>query len=160
MRLIIAAVGKLKDGAERELLGKYRDRFDGLARKLGLAPVHWHETSESRAPGAAKRREEEGATLLKLVREAEFLIALDERGKALTSEGFAKTLAKVRDGGAKAAGIVIGGPDGLAEGVRKVAHLQLSLSALTLPHGLARIVLAEQLYRAATILSGHPYHRA
>ena len=160
MRLIIAAVGKLKDGAERELLSKYRDRFDGLARKLGLAPVLWHETSESRAAGAAKRREEEGATLLKLVREAEFLIALDERGKALTSEGLAKMLAKARDGGAKAAGIVIGGPDGLAEGVRKAAYLQLSLSALTLPHGLARIVLAEQLYRAATILSGHPYHRA
>ncbi len=160
MRLIIAAVGKLKDGAERELLKKYRDRFDGLARKLGLAPVLWHETSESRASGAAKRREEEGAALLKLMREAEFLIVLDERGKALTSEAFARTLAKARDGGAKAAGILIGGPDGLADTVRMAAHLQLSLGALTLPHGLARIVLAEQLYRAATILSGHPYHRA
>jgi 23S rRNA (pseudouridine1915-N3)-methyltransferase len=160
MRLIIAAVGKLKDGAERELLAKYRDRFDGFARKLGFAPVLWHETSESRAAGAAKRREEEGAALLKLVREAEFLVALDERGKTLASEAFANTLAKTRDGGAKAAGIIIGGPDGLADTVRKAAHLQLSLGAMTLPHGLARIVLAEQLYRAATILAGHPYHRA
>ena len=160
MRLIIAAVGKLKDGAERELLAKYRDRFNRLGKKLGLAPVVWHEISESRAASAGKRREEEGAALLKLVRDGEFLIALEERGKTLASEAFASTLAKVRDGGSKAAGIVIGGPDGLAESVRKAAHLQLSLGAMTLPHGLARIVLAEQLYRAATILAGHPYHRA
>ncbi len=160
MRLIIAAVGKLKDGAERELLSKYRDRFDGLARKLGLAPVLWHETTESRAQDVAKRREEEGAALLKLTRDADHLIALDERGKPLTSEAFAKTLAKVRDGGIKTTAIVIGGPDGLADTVRNAARLQLSLGAMTMPHGLARIVLAEQLYRAATILAGHPYHRA
>jgi len=160
MRLIIAAVGRLKDGAERDLLAKYRERFEGLAKRLGLAPVAWHEIGESRAADAGKRREEEGAALLKLVREAEFLIALDERGKPLTSETFAKTLAKVRDGGAKAAGIIVGGPDGLGPAVRDAAHLQFSLGAITLPHALARIVLAEQLYRAATILAGHPYHRA
>lgn len=160
MRLVIAAVGRLKDGPERELLARYRDRFEPMAKRLGLAPVSWHEIAESRAPDAARRREDEGAALLKLVREADHLIALDERGKALTSEGFATTLAKARDGGAKAAGIVIGGPDGLAESVRKAATLTLSLGAITLPHGLARVVLAEQLYRAATILSGHPYHRA
>ena len=160
MRLIIAAVGRLKDGAERDLLEKYRDRFAPLAKRLGLAPVVWHEIGESRAATPGKRCEEEGAALLKLTREAEFLIALDERGKLLTSEAFAKTLAKTRDGGAKAAGIVIGGPDGLSQAVRDRAQLQLALGGITLPHGLARIVLAEQLYRAATILSGHPYHRA
>ena len=160
MRLLIAAVGRLKGGAESDLLEKYRDRFDPLAKRLGLAPVAWHEISESRAGDAARRRAEEGVALLKLVREAEFLVALDERGKPLTSEAFAKTLAKARDNGAKAAGIVIGGPDGLSENVRNTAHLQLSLGAITLPHALARIVLAEQLYRAATILAGHPYHRA
>ena len=159
MRLIIAAVGRLKDGPERDLLEKYRDRFDPLGQAAGTAPVAWHEIGESRAGDAAKRRDEEGAALLKLVREAEFLIALDERGKPLTSEAFAKTLAKTRDDGAKAAGIVIGGPDGLSETVRDAAHLQLSLGAMTLPHPLARIVLAEQLYRAGTILTGHPYHR-
>jgi 23S rRNA (pseudouridine1915-N3)-methyltransferase len=160
MRLIICAVGRLKEGAERALLEKYRDRFAPLAKRMGLAPVAWHEVGESRGGDAAKRRGDEGAALLRLAREADLLIALDERGKALTSGAFARVLAQARDGGAKAAGIVIGGPDGLSDAVRAAAHLQLSLGAITLPHGLARIVLAEQLYRAATILSGHPYHRA
>jgi 23S rRNA (pseudouridine1915-N3)-methyltransferase len=160
MRLIIAAIGRLKDGPERALFEKYRDRFDPLAKRLGLAPVSWHEIAESRAADTAKRREEEGMALLKLARDAEFLIALDERGKHLTSENLAKTLAKARDGSAKAAGILIGGPDGLSQSVRDAANLQIALGAMTLPHQLARIVLAEQLYRSATILSGHPYHRA
>ena len=160
MRLIIGAVGRLKDGPERALFQKYRERFEPLARKLGLAPVAWHELPESRASDAFKRREEEGASLLKLARDAEIIIALDERGKPLTSEAFAKTLAGARDGGAKAAAVVIGGPDGLNQGVRDAARLQVSFGAITLPHMLARIILAEQLYRAATILSGHPYHRA
>jgi len=160
MRLIVAAVGRLRDGPERALFEKYRGRFAPLAKRLGLAPVAWHEVGESRSENAAKRREEEGAALLKLVSDAEFLLALDERGKQLTSEAFARTLAKARDGGAKTAGMVIGGPDGLSQAVRDAAHLQVGLGALTLPHMLVRIVLAEQLYRAATILAGHPYHRA
>jgi 23S rRNA (pseudouridine1915-N3)-methyltransferase len=159
MRLIVCAVGRLKDGPEQALVEKYRDRLAPLAKRLGLAPVVWHETGESRTTTPAKRREEEGIALSKLVREADFVIALDERGKPLASEAFARLLARTRDGGAKAAGIVIGGPDGLSDAVRAAAHLQMSLGAITLPHGLARIVLAEQLYRAATILSGHPYHR-
>ena len=160
MRLIIAAVGRLKDGPERALFEKYRYRFEPLAKRLGVAPVAWHEIGESRAGDVAKRREEEGAALLKLVRHAQFIIALDERGKQLTSDAFAKTLAKTRDGGAKAAGILIGGPDGLSQAVRDAAKLHVAFGTMTLPHQLVRIVLAEQLYRAATILSGHPYHRA
>jgi 23S rRNA (pseudouridine1915-N3)-methyltransferase len=160
MRLIVAAVGRLKDGPERALFVKYRDRFEPLAKRLGLAPVAWHEIAESRAADAAGRREEEGASLLRLMRDAEFVVALDERGKQLTSEAFARTLAKTRDGGAKAAGIIIGGPDGLSKAACDAARLQVAFGAMTLPHQLMRIVLAEQLYRAATILSGHPYHRA
>jgi 23S rRNA (pseudouridine1915-N3)-methyltransferase len=159
MRLIVAAVGRLKEGPERALLARYQERLAPLAKRLGLAPVVWHETAESRAGDAARRREEEGAALLKLVRGADFIVALDARGQALGSEAFAKVLAARRDGGTEAAGILIGGPDGLSDGVRGAAHLQLSLGAMTLPHGLARIVVAEQLYRATTILSGHPYHR-
>jgi len=159
MRLVVAAVGRLKDGPERALLAKYRDRLTPLAKRLGLAPVDWQETGESRAGDGAKRRDEEGAALLRLVREAEFVVALDARGQALSSEAFARLLAKKRDAGAKAAAIVIGGPDGLSDAVLAAAHLRFSLGAITLPHGLARIVLAEQLYRAATILAGHPYHR-
>ncbi|HEU4377640.1 MAG TPA: 23S rRNA (pseudouridine(1915)-N(3))-methyltransferase RlmH [Hyphomicrobiaceae bacterium] len=160
MRLMIAAVGRLKDGPDRALLDVYRARFEALSKRVALAPVAWHEIGESRAAGIVQRKQEEGAGLLKLAREADALIALDAQGKSLTSEAFARHLATVRDGGAKAMAILIGGPDGLAADVREAAHLVLSLGAITLPHGLARIVLAEQLYRAATILVGHPYHRA
>ncbi len=160
MRLIIAAVGRLKDGPERELLARYRDRFADLGKRLGLSPVAWHELAEGRAATAAKRCAEEGAALLELARDADTIIALDERGKALTSQAFARLLGKLRDDGAGTLAILVGGPDGLAPAVREAAHIKLSLGAITLPHGLARIVLAEQLYRAATILAGHPYHRA
>jgi 23S rRNA (pseudouridine1915-N3)-methyltransferase len=159
MRLIVAAVGRLKEGPERALLARYQERLAPLAKRLGLVPVVWHETGESRAGNPARRREEEGAALLKLVRGADFIVALDASGRGLGSEAFARLLAEKRDGGSAAAGILIGGPDGLSDSVRSAAHIRLSLGAMTLPHGLARIVLAEQLYRAATILSGHPYHR-
>jgi 23S rRNA (pseudouridine1915-N3)-methyltransferase len=159
MRLTVSAVGRLKEGPERALLERYQERLAPLAKRLGLAPVAWHETTESHAADAARRREEEGAALLKPVREAGFLIALDARGEALSSEAFARLLADRRDAGVKAAGLLIGGPDGLSDAVLAAAQLRLSLGAITLPHALARIVLAEQLYRAATILSGHPYHR-
>jgi 23S rRNA (pseudouridine1915-N3)-methyltransferase len=104
--------------------------------------------------------EEEGAGLERLTREAGVVIALDERGKALTSEAFARLIARTRDDGVKTAAILIGGPDGLAPAVREAAQMKVSFGAITLPHGLGRIELAEQLYRAATILTGHPYHRA
>ena len=159
MHLIVAGVGRLKDGAERELLGRYRDRFADLGKRLGFGPVTWHELSESRANGAAKRRDEEAAALLKRAREAQRIIALDERGEALSSRALAQLLAKLRDDGTGTLAILIGGPDGLAPAVGAAAHMRLSLGAMTLPHGLARIVLAEQLYRSATILAGHPYHR-
>jgi 23S rRNA (pseudouridine1915-N3)-methyltransferase len=159
MRLIIAAVGRLKDGAERELLERYRDRFAAMGKRLGFGRVTWHELTESRAATAARRCTEEGAALLQAVRDADSIIALDERGKALTSQGFAELLRKTRDDGTGSMAILIGGPDGLSQAVREAARLQLSLGAITLPHGLVRIVLAEQLYRAATILAGHPYHR-
>jgi 23S rRNA (pseudouridine1915-N3)-methyltransferase len=160
MRLIVAAVGRLKDGAERALLERYRDRFADLGKRLGLGPVVWHELAESRAATAPKRCSEEGAALLKLARDADSIIALDERGKVLSSPAFAQLLGKIRDDGAGTLAILVGGPDGLAPAVREAAHVKLALGAMTLPHGLARVVLAEQLYRAATILAGHPYHRA
>jgi 23S rRNA (pseudouridine1915-N3)-methyltransferase len=160
MRLVIVGVGRLKDGAERELLDRYRDRFSAMGKRLGLAPIVWHELAESRAATAAKRIAEEGDGLLRFSREANVIFALDERGKALTSEGFARLIARTRDDGAGTVALLIGGPDGLAPAVREAAKATISLGAITLPHGLARIVLAEQLYRAATILAGHPYHRA
>jgi len=159
MRLIVAAVGRLKSGGERALFEKYRDRCDGAGKRLGIAPILWQEIGESRAALVAKRRAEEGAALLKVVRGADVVIALDEMGKMLTSPAFARLLGGLRDEGRKTTALLIGGADGLGRDVVDTAQFTLSFGAITLPHQLARIVLAEQLYRAATILSGHPYHR-
>jgi len=159
MRVIIAAVGRLKD-AERELFDRYAKRFDASGRALGLGPLALAETGESRAATSDLRKTDEAQRLLKAAGVAEVRIALDEKGRALSSAAFAQTLAKHCDGGTKALAFLIGGPDGHGDAVLNAATLKLSLGAMTLPHGLARIVLTEQLYRAATILSGHPYHRA
>ena len=159
MRLIVAAVGRLKD-AERDLCERYQKRFDAAGRALGLGPLSICELSESRAASAVARKAEEAARLLKAAAPATVRVVLDEGGKALASEAFAKWLAQTRDGGCKGLAFLIGGPDGHGPEAVQGAALKLSLGAMTLPHGLARAVLVEQLYRATTILSGHPYHRA
>lgn len=159
MKLVIAAVGRLKDGPERELLDRYMKRLSQSGRGLGLAPVEMLETPEGRADTAALRQADEAARLLKLTSTCDVLIALDENGRAMSSRAFAVQIAKYRDGGAQGVALLIGGADGHGDAVLAKAALKLSLGAMTLPHGLARIVLAEQLYRATTILAGHPYHR-
>jgi 23S rRNA (pseudouridine1915-N3)-methyltransferase len=159
MRLIVAAVGRLKIGAERTLFEKYRDRLDAAGKPIGIAPIAWHEIAESQASGAARRCAEESISLLRLARAADVVMALDDKGKMLTSPAFAQLLGKIRDEGAKTTALVIGGADGLSPEMRDRARIKLSFGLITLPHQLARIVLAEQLYRAATILAGHPYHR-
>ncbi|HEU0062820.1 MAG TPA: 23S rRNA (pseudouridine(1915)-N(3))-methyltransferase RlmH [Hyphomicrobiaceae bacterium] len=160
MRVVIAAIGRLKDGPERVLFERYRGRFEAAGRRLGFAPVECGEAAESQAASVAKRKTEEAAALRKLTRDAETVIALDAAGKACTSAGFAELLAKIRDEGSRGLAFAIGGPDGLAADILGAAKMRLSFGTITLPHQLARIVLAEQLYRAATILAGHPYHRA
>ncbi|MTD95243.1 23S rRNA (pseudouridine(1915)-N(3))-methyltransferase RlmH [Hyphomicrobium sp. xq] len=159
MRLVVAAVGRLKD-AERELCERYSKRFDAAGRSLCLGPLTITELSESRAAGADARKADEAARLMKAAGTADVRVVLDEGGKALSSEAFAKWIAQRRDGGAKGLAFLIGGPDGHGPAALDGAALKLSLGPMTLPHGMARAVLIEQLYRAATILSGHPYHRA
>lgn len=159
MRLIIAAVGRLKD-AECELYERYAKRFDAAGRALKLGPIELHEIAESRAATPELRKADEAERLLKAASGAEVRLVLDAKGRALTSEDLASLLAKQRDGGTQALALLIGGPDGHGDAALKAATMKVSLGAMTLPHGIARIVLAEQLYRAATILSGHPYHRA
>jgi 23S rRNA (pseudouridine1915-N3)-methyltransferase len=159
MRLIIAAVGRLKD-AERALYDRYAERFDASGRALGLGPIKLSEIGESRAATPELRKVDEAQRLVKAAGAAEVSVALDAGGRSLSSEAFARLLAGRRDGGVKAMAFLIGGPDGHGAAAVGSAKLTLSLGPMTLPHGLARIVLAEQLYRAATILSGHPYHRA
>lgn len=160
MRITIAAVGRLKDGAERELCARYVKRFDGVGRGLSLGPLNVTELTESRLQTAAQRKGDEAERLLKTTQDADFRVAMTETGKSLSSEEFAVWLGSRRDEGCRSMALVIGGADGLADSLLQAADLKLSLGAMTLPHGIARIILAEQLYRASTILAGHPYHRA
>lgn len=159
MRFIVAAVGRLKDGAERELYERYSERFDAQGRGISFGPLKLAELPESRAQTSDLRKSDEAERLLKASESADVRVALHETGRGMTSDAFAAWLAKQRDGGAKAAAFIVGGPDGHGEAVLQRATLSLSLGPMTLPHGLARVILVEQLYRAVTILSGHPYHR-
>ena len=158
MRMSLIGVGKLKDDAERVLVDRYLERLKG-ARGIGLGPVVEKELAEARQPAVAERQAFEAQRLLKLAEGAEAIVVLDENGKSLKSHIFATWLGAERDRGVKHMAFLLGGPDGHGEAVLAAATLRLSLGAMTLPHGMARAVLAEQIYRASTILAGHPYHR-
>ena len=160
MRVVIAAIGKLKDGGERELFKRYSNRFDQAGRALALGPLTMVELAESKLAGVALRKADEAARLLKVAAGSEILIVLDEHGSHYATTVFANRLAKLRDDGVGSLAFLLGGPDGHAEDVLTASPFNLALGHMTLPHGLARVILAEQLYRATTILSGHPYHRA
>ena len=160
MRLLIAAIGKLKQGPERDLFAHYLGRAVAVGRKLHLSPIGAIEVAESKAATVKSRIQAEAEALLGKIPSSHRLISLDRRGEALSSEEFAGLLAKMRDGGVEGVAFVIGGADGLSPEISGKAGRAISFGPLTLPHGLARIVLAEQIYRAATILAGHPYHRA
>lgn len=160
MRLLIAAIGKLKQGPERDLFAHYLGRAETTGRKLQLAPLNTIEVAESKAATASARKDAEARALLARIPAAHLLICLDPGGETLSSEAFARLLAKFRDGGAEGLAFMLGGADGLGKDALAKAAKRVSLGPMTLPHGLARIVVAEQIYRAATILSGHPYHRA
>jgi len=159
MRLLIAAVGKLKHGPERELFAHYLDWAEAIGRKTGLSPLSAIEVAEAKAATAQARMEAEAKTLLAKLPSSYKLICLDRGGDQLGSEEFAQALAKFRDGGAQGLAFFIGGADGLGLAAQFKADRVVSLGPITLPHGLARIVLAEQIYRAGTLLTGHPYHR-
>ncbi|HTJ57763.1 MAG TPA: 23S rRNA (pseudouridine(1915)-N(3))-methyltransferase RlmH [Devosiaceae bacterium] len=159
MRISLYAVGRMKQGPERELVARYLERAVGAGRPLGLTGFEVGELTESRAGSAATRKAEEAKALRAAIPDGAVIVALDERGKSIGSEAFAKLVARWRDDGKAAAAFVIGGADGLDPAFVAAADLTLSFSPLTWPHQLVRIMLAEQLYRATTILSGHPYHR-
>jgi 23S rRNA (pseudouridine1915-N3)-methyltransferase len=160
MRIAISAIGKLKDAEERTIIERYSKRLNGSGKPLGIGPLEIREHPESRAAEVAERKRDEAAKLLKDIGTGDVVIALEPTGKSLTSEAFADFIRTTRDGGAKTCLFLIGGPDGHGNVALNAASLKLSLGAFTLPHGLARVVLVEQLYRAATILARHPYHRA
>lgn len=159
MRVAVHAVGRMKAGPERELAERYFKRFSKAGPGLGLDFAGVTETPESRAQSAEERRREEARKLSPLLEAGTILVLLDERGKNSTSQDIAARVAAFRDSGRRTLLFAIGGPDGHDAELRERAELVLSLGAQTWPHQLTRIMLAEQLYRIATILAGHPYHR-
>lgn len=160
MKIDLLCVGRLKDEPERLIVARYLERFQQFAAPLGFAVPTVTELTESRAKSAKERKAAEAAELRKRLKDAARVIALDEHGQMLSSAEFATLLASWRDAGVRHLNIVIGGPDGLDPEFARAAALTLSLGRMTLPHGLARAVFTEQLYRAASILARHPYHRA
>jgi 23S rRNA (pseudouridine1915-N3)-methyltransferase len=156
MRLITLAIGKLKRGPESDLFEEYQAR---LKRPGGLGPLELVELeAKTSLPSAQQKAEEAKLLRAQIPRDAK-VVALDERGKSVTSEDFARTLGGWRQDGAAAVCFLIGGADGLDADLRKEADLVLAFGAMTWPHRLVRPLLAEQLYRADTIIAGHPYHR-
>lgn len=155
MRLHLCAVGRLRAGPERSLIDDYLQRCDRTGRPLGLGPVSEHEVEDRRGGGMAAEAE----LLARAVPSGSVLVVLDERGKDLSSPELAARLAGWRDGGRQDAAFLIGGADGIDPALREKADLALGFGRMVWPHMLVRVMLAEQLYRAATILAGSPYHR-
>jgi 23S rRNA (pseudouridine1915-N3)-methyltransferase len=158
MRVVILAVGRLKAGAERELSERYFARAQAAGRRLGLS-FDLAEMPESRSGSGEARKDQEATAILAKVPGDAVLIALDEHGSSIDSPALAARFRNWRDGGKSDLVIAIGGPDGLGKAVLARAELRLAFGAMTWPHQLVRIMLAEQLYRVVTILTGHPYHR-
>jgi 23S rRNA (pseudouridine1915-N3)-methyltransferase len=159
MRLVVAAVGRLKQGPERELAASYCKRATATGGPLGLRDIEIIEIRESRAHDAERRRTEESIALANVIPDRAIVVILDQRGENLDSPALAALLREWRAEDRAAACFIIGGADGLAPRLVERAKVRLAFGAATWPHQLVRIMLLEQLYRAATILAGHPYHR-
>jgi 23S rRNA (pseudouridine1915-N3)-methyltransferase len=155
MRVHLCAVGRLRAGPERALIDDYVTRFDRSGRALGLGPVSEHAVEDKRGGGMAA----EAALLTRAVPVGALMVCLDERGRVMSSPEFATMLAGWRDAGRQDVAFVIGGADGIDAGLQARADARLSFGAMVWPHMLVRVMLAEQLYRAVTILGGGPYHR-
>lgn len=160
MRIYVIAVGRLKQGPERELAERYLKRFEDTGRALGFRGVAIKEITESRARDAATRMAEEGAAIMAAIPSGAFVTAMDERGEMIASAAFAEYLGRARDRGQADAAFVIGGADGLSPELRRSVAQTIAFGRATWPHQMVRVMLFEQLYRAATVLAGHPYHRA
>ncbi len=156
MRLHICAVGRLRAGPELEMIDNYLVRAGRVGRKVGLGQFTVHEVEDRKGLGQLAEAE----LLRRAIPNGARVVALDERGTALSSPDFANLLGIWRDSGSRDVAFLIGGADGLEPNLRDSAHTQISFGPMVWPHMFARLMLAEQLYRAASILSGTPYHRS
>ncbi|WP_321500000.1 23S rRNA (pseudouridine(1915)-N(3))-methyltransferase RlmH [Breoghania sp.] len=159
MRLVIAGIGKMKAGADRELVDRYLERARKAGRAIGFSGPDLTELPEARAPRADDRKQAEAESLLATMPSPRILVALDEHGRTMPSQDFAQRVGRWRDDGAGALVFAIGGADGHGRALLQQADLKLAFGPMTWPHQMVRIMLAEQIYRAISILSGHPYHR-
>lgn len=161
MHFHLLCVGRLKAGPERELVCHYVARAAGVGRSLGVKTFEIREIEESRARRAEDRKKDEAKDIRGLLASLQVtdFIAFDESGENLTSAAFAQKLDRLREA-ANHLALILGGPDGLDPELRAEAKLRVAFGAMTWPHQLARIMAAEQIYRALTLIAGHPYHRA
>jgi 23S rRNA (pseudouridine1915-N3)-methyltransferase len=159
MRITVAAVGRARTAPEQVLCDLHWERAAQFGGKLGFTKLDFVIVDTSRAGDAPTRMDEEAKKLTSRIPAPAYRIALDEAGRTLSSEAFAKHLASLRDRGGRDLVFLIGGPDGLAPALRENADERLAFGPQTWPHLLVRAMLAEQIYRAFAILSGHPYHR-
>jgi len=155
MRVHICAVGRLRKGPERDLYDDYLTRFDRTGRALALGPAQLIEVEEKQGRGVPA----EAALLERAIPTGSLICVMDERGKVQSSPEFADMLGQWRDQGRQDVAFVIGGADGIDPNLRDRADAALSFGKMVWPHMLVRVMLAEQLYRAASILSNGPYHR-
>jgi 23S rRNA (pseudouridine1915-N3)-methyltransferase len=159
VRVDLIAVGRLKSGPERDLCTRYAERFRSLGRNMGLDGPRILELSESPARRDEDRKREEATAITAQISAGSALILLTETGRMMTSAAFATMLRDMRDSGVASLTFVIGGADGLGESLTARASQSLAFGGMTIPHQIVRVLVLEQLYRAATILAGHPYHR-
>lgn len=160
MRLQVLGIGKLKAGPEKTLSLDYQTRLEGLGRKAGITKLTVNDFAESQGQTASQRQAEEAKLLAAALAPKAFTLVLDERGKSTTSAAFSHVLQRHLDQGTQDLAFLIGGPDGHSADTRKSAGQLISLSEMTWPHRLVRIMLLEQIYRAVTIMVNHPYHRS
>ena len=160
MRLLVLAVGHARGTSEGALIDDYIARANAFGKRLGLSSTTVEEVAISKLREARARVAEEGERLAARIPASSHVIFCDARGKGMTSEAFAEMIGAMRDAGARDLVFLLGGPDGLDPGPSVKAGRSLAFGPQTWPHLLARAMLAEQLYRALTILGGHPYHRA
>lgn len=159
MRLLILAVGIGRGTSEGALCEDFCNRAGGMGKRLGFSSIAIEEVAVSRKRDAALRIAEEGERLVTRIPPQAHVVFLDAKGKGMTSDAFAEMLGAMRDAGARDLAFLIGGPDGLDPGPRIKPGRSLAFGPQTWPHLLVRAMLSEQVYRAMTILAGHPYHR-
>jgi 23S rRNA (pseudouridine1915-N3)-methyltransferase len=159
VKITVAAIGRMKSGPEADLLDTYVSRARQQGRAAGIMAITVSDHAESRKSSASSRQAEEAVILLEAIPAGSCIVVLDERGDAISSEQFAALIGRELAAGTTDLVFCIGGPDGHGDAMRTVARHTISLGRMTWPHKLARALLAEQIYRAVTILVNHPYHR-